>query len=88
MPVCTLQNHCLPHRLGTESGRRWASINVAIVLSVGYQANCIADQIAAASASAGAAGAGSKEEKFVDPPTLLMVLRQATAQTPRRRPEQ
>jgi len=66
MSVRSFPNRYIQHGLGAESGRRWASTNLAIMLSPGWQPHCDADQLAA-NATTGLSGLEATEVQPVDP---------------------
>ena len=71
MSLRSLPNRHVQRGLGAESGRRWASMNLAIMLAVGWQAHCEAGQVSA-NASAGVNGLELTEVRLTDPTNLLV----------------
>lgn len=71
MSLRSLPNRHVQRGLGAESARRWASMNLAIILAVGWQAHSDAGQ-ASANASAGVNGLELTEVRFTDPTNILV----------------
>jgi hypothetical protein len=66
MSLRILQNRYIPRWLGMESGRRWASMNLAIMLGLGLQVHYDANQMAA-NASTGANSSEGTAERSDEP---------------------
>lgn len=71
MSLRSLPNRNVQRGLGAESARRWASMNLAIILAVGWQAPCDAGQVSA-NASAGVNGLELTEVRLTDPTNILV----------------
>jgi hypothetical protein len=71
MSARSLPNRNIQQGQGAESGRRWASTNLAITLSPGWQPHRDADEIAA-NATTGLNGLEATEVQPIDPTKFLV----------------
>lgn len=71
MSLRSLPNRHVQRGLGAESGRRWASMNLSIILAVGWQAHCDAGKVSA-NASVEVNGLELTEVRLIEPTNLLV----------------